>query len=284
MPSTLNSTWCDGVGVVQGMIGRRIPPPVVRIVEINGLAGTSRVTISGQSGVRRFCCELTFEVVCNPRLVTDDDLPQRVGQRVIEGPGRERRADHEHVRPLSKNSDTAGASGRNLAMPDRVERLFRAKRRTTSSDPRRRCLAMSSTASRVSASPSGDGPGTSPGRQGHADEQAAERVECRVRRGVSRRKRQGFQEPGRPEAAGTADEIDPGRQEAFGARSEASMPTALECLSQASTACRPGEVFHLGEQPVVLGMTPVGLRPVEHPLQIRHHLERSRRCPPGFPP
>ena len=65
-----------GRGVAERMICRRVPLPTVR--DRRGrtpLPGTSRVTVSGQSGVRRFCCELTLDVVCSPRLVTTTMCP-----------------------------------------------------------------------------------------------------------------------------------------------------------------------------------------------------------------
>ena len=59
------------------------------------------------------------------------------------------------------------------------------------------------------------------------------------------------------------------------------MPIAFECLSQARTAWSPRDVLHLGEQPVVLRVAPVGVGPVEHPLQVRHDLDR-RGASVGF--
>ena len=59
-----------------------------------------------------------------------------------------------------------------------------------------------------------------------------------------------------------------------GAASEARRPMAFACLSQASTACRPLDVLHLGEEPVVLRVAPVGLGAIEDPLQVRHDLDR----------
>ena len=200
--------------------------------------------MSDQSGVRRFCCELTLDVVCRPRLVTDDDVPQGVGHRVVERPRGERRVDQQRPAVLGE----LGVRARAFRAGSRRGRSGGAP-----SGSRGRCDQAGILDLETGARNQVDRP--LPCRW-QADQEADPRrpvrragscraAGCRSGRGSggprcpAARRTPASPAPAASRGSGPADEVDPRRQETLRGPSAASRPMAFECLSQASTACSP---------------------------------------------
>ena len=123
VPSTPNSTSCAALGVVQRVIGRREPLPRVGIVEVERLAGDFARDGVGPVGRQAVLLGIDARGRVQPAIGHRDDVPQGVGHRVVEGPRRERRADQERPAVLGELGVGLRRTRRDLAMPDRVERL-----------------------------------------------------------------------------------------------------------------------------------------------------------------
>ena len=172
-----------------------------------------------------------------------DDVPERVGQRVVERPGRERRADEQPCGRRRRTRHTAracragsrrgrsgatpSASGRRRSRPRRgcrgAARSGRSPARLSSARPIRRRTCAVPRAGRVTPSsrlPIGSKVGCA------SVSRASKKSRVSSARGVARLR-------ARPMKSTRAE------RKPSGATSAARTPIAFECLSQARTAWRP---------------------------------------------
>ena len=270
------------------MIGRREPLPGGRGRRgRTPRAGTSRVTVSDQSGVRRFCWELTLERRMEPAI---GHRRRRARGRcdIVWSKGRGVNGVRTTQRPavLGELGVGLGRPGRDLAVPDRVDGLPRGVggdgrgpgdlRGGARSGRSPRCLVAGQADQEADPgraprrARSCRGAGCRSGRRSGARRCPAARENARVSstRGVQRlraRPMKSIREVRKPSGATVRGE------DAHG----------LRVLVPGQDGMEAADVLHLGEQAVVLGVAPVGLGAVEDPLQVRHDLDRSRACPTG---
>jgi hypothetical protein len=197
--------------------------------------------MSGPSGVRRFCCALTLEVVWSPRLVTTTTCPRALD--IVWSNGRGVSGVRTRIiRPSSENSAYGrGVSGGTSPCPIGWKG-FRLRAAGTEAAPGiRRWRAISAIARALSS--------TRPIRRRTRDEPRAGRVRPTSRlpigskvgcASVSRASENSIVSSTRGDQRLRARPMKSTRdvRNPSGATSAARTPMALECLSQARTACR----------------------------------------------
>ena len=199
-------------GVVERMIGRRVPLLLVGIVEVKCLAGNfSRYDVRP---VRRQPVLLGVDARARvqPAIGHHSDVSQHIGHGVIKRPRGERGVDQQLPAVLGELGVGLRHAWRDLAMLDRVDQFLRTGREARTGIPYLKTAGnqIDRLAPFLDKPDQQAYPGRAPRRDGQTDEQAADRVQGRMGRGVQRyRECQGFEHPRRPEAAGAADEINP---------------------------------------------------------------------------
>ena len=227
--------------------------------------------------------------MCSPRLVTTTTCPRALRHRVIEGPRRERRADHAASRRRRRTRCRAGAcpggsrrgrsGGSSLAAPDGRDRAADPRDLEVPRDqvdrpapyrsarPIRRRIRdepLAGTVRPTSRLPIGSKVGCA------AVSRGSENASVSRTRDVQRLR------------ARPMKSIREVRKPSGGDRPTPAGPSPWRACPR--RARREGRgVLHLGEQPVVLRVAPVGLGAIEHPFQVRHDLEPIAPCPPGSP-